>query len=588
MRPTRLFCVLLALSTAGTATVTPAQSPSPTVRLHALFERTWQWELDESPLMATSLGDARANDRWDDLGLTAFERRHAYRKAALAELAAIPRDGLSPADRNHYDVFKYQYDLAVDADAHRYHLIRVATYDGVQNVEQVVDNLPFATVRDYDDWLARLASFPTYIDQNIALMREGMRVNVLLPRVIIERVLGQVRTLAEQSGRSSGLYRPFTRFPAAVGQEERVRLEAAGLARVADAVQPAFVKLRDFLANEYLPASYPHVGWWQTSGGVKSYAFFAKQFTTTGLAPEEIHQLGLREVARIRAEMDAIKTQVGFKGTLAEFFSHLRTDPKFFYPTGDALLEGYRALAKRVDPELVKVVRTLPRLPYGVIPIPDAVAPNTTTAYANYGAADGSRPAYYFVNLYKPETRPKWEMLALTLHEAVPGHCLQGSIAHELGELPAFRRHAGFTAYVEGWALYAESLGEEMGLYRDDPYAKFGQLTYQMWRAVRLVVDTGIHAFKWDRARAIAYFMDNAAKTELDVINEIDRYISWPGQALAYKVGELRIWELRRKAEAALGSKFDLRDFNDVVLGTGAVPLDLLEARVNEWIGTER
>jgi uncharacterized protein (DUF885 family) len=285
--------------------------------------------------------------------------------------------------------------------------------------------------------------------------------------------------------------------------------------------------------------------------------------------------------------MEQIKTRVGYTISLADFFTYLRTDPRFFHKSGDELLTAYRAVAKRVDPELIKVVRTLPRMPYGVLPVPDAVAPNMPTAYANYGAADGSRPAYFFVNLYKPETRPIWEMLALTLHEAMPGHCLQGSVAQELAGMPDFRRHAGFTAYVEGWALYAESLGDEMGLYRDDPYAKFGQLTYQMWRAVRLVVDTGMHSLQWDRERAIKYFMENAAKTELDVTNEVDRYISWPGQALAYKVGELKIWELRRKAQEGLGERFNLREFNDVVLQTGAVPLNVMEQRVGEWVAAQ-
>ena len=352
-------------------------------------------------------------------------------------------------------------------------------------------------------------------------------------------------------------------------------------------MQPAFARFREFLDREYLPASYDEVGWWQTSSGLEGYAYLARSYTTTQLTPQEIHDVGLREVARLRAEMEQIKSQVGFNGTLKDFFVHLRTDPRFFYESGDQLLQAYRALSKRVDPELIKVIGTLPRMPYGVMPIPETIAPNTTTAYASYGAPDGSRPAYYFVNLYKPETRPTWEMLALTLHEAVPGHCLQGSIAQEQGDLPEFRRHAGFTAYVEGWALYAESLGDEMGLYRDDAYAKFGQLTYQMWRAVRLVVDTGIHAMKWDRARAIGYFMDNAAKTELDVTNEVDRYISWPGQALAYKVGELTIWELRRRAEQRLGPRFDLRAFNDLVLQTGAVPLDILEQQVDAWVAKQ-
>ncbi len=573
---------------AALASVTHAQNTVETnsagVALHALFDREWEWELAQDPLWASYLGDRRWNDRWEDISPSALAARLAHRESVLKDLSAIPRDRLSAIDRLNYDLFRHQYQMAVEGFQHRQHLIRTSTLSGVQGTEFVVDSLRFQTVKDFDDWLARLEAFPAYMDQNIALMREGMKTNVVLPKIIGQRVRPQIAELATQAPDQTGYFRPFKNIPGPVPAADRERLTKSAVDRIRTRVQPAFAKLLEFMDREYLPASYDGVGWWRTSSGLAGYRYFAKYHTTTDLAPQDIHALGLKEVARIRAEMEAIKKQVGFTGTLEQFFTHLRTDPKFFYKSGEELLEGYRAVAKRIDPELIKISRKLPRTPYGVIRMPDAIAPTSPTAFAQGGAPDGSRPAYFFANLYKPETRPKWEMMALTLHEAMPGHCMQISMAQELGELPQFRRHAFFTAYVEGWGLYAESLGEDMGLYKDDPYSKFGQLTYEMWRAVRLVVDTGIHAMEWERERAIKYFMDNAAKTENDVIAEIDRYISVPGQALAYKIGELKIKELRRRSEQALGEKFDLRDFNDVVLQSGAVPLNILEARVDEWL----
>lgn len=575
------------ISVVALGSIAYAQTPPQTgagAALHALFDREWEWEITQEPLWASYLGDRRFNHLWPDISPAALASRQAHRETVLKDLAAIPRDQLTPADRLNYDLFRHQYQMTVESFQHRQHLIRTSTLDGVQGTEFIVDSLSFKTVKDFDDWLARLDAFPAYMDQNIVLMREGMKTNVLLPKIIAERVRPQIAELANQAPEQSGYYRPFKNIPASLAAADRERLTRTAVERIRTRVQPAFAKLLEFMDREYLPASYDGVGWWRTSSGLAGYRFFARYHTTTDMAPQDIHALGLKEVARIRAEMEAIKKQVGFTGTLAEFFTYLRTDPKFFYKTGEELLDGYRIVAKRIDPELIKISRKLPRTPYGVIAMPDAIAPVSPTAFANGAAADGSRPAYFFANLYKPETRPKWEMMALTLHEAVPGHCLQISTAQELGELPLFRRHAFFTAYVEGWGLYAESLGEDMGLYKDDPYSKFGQLTYEMWRAVRLVVDTGIHAMEWDRARAIKYFMENAAKTENDVTNEIDRYISVPGQALAYKIGELKIKELRRRSEKALGEKFDLRDFNDVVLQSGALPLNILEDQVNNWL----
>jgi uncharacterized protein (DUF885 family) len=583
-RRRRFTCpALLLTSSLLMAQTVPSAQTDASARLKAFLASEWNWTMEQNPTWASRLGDRRWNDRWEDVSLENLERQQDHKTASLTALAGIPREALPEADRISYDIFRYQYAIETEGFQYEQYLIRTNTYDGVQNAENIVDALRFETVKDYEDWIQRLRRFPAYVDQNIALMRRGIAHNVLLPKVIMQRIVAQVDRLATQPVAESGYYRPFASMPGSLSADDRGRLEAAGRAAVSHEVQPAFAKLKAFIDAEYMPAAYDRVGAWQNAKGGEAYAWLTRLYTTTTLTPDAIHDLGLREVARIRAEMERVKRQAGFDGTLAELFAFLRTDPRFFYKTGDDLLQAYRATAKRIDPALVKIFRTMPRLPYGVLPIPAAVAPNTTTAYAEFGAADGSRPAYYFVNLYKPETRPTWEMMALTLHEAVPGHCFQGSLAQELSDMPSFRKNAGFTAYVEGWALYAESLGEEMGLY-DDAYSRFGRLTYEMWRAVRLVVDTGIHAKRWTRDQAIKYFMDNAAKTELDVTNEVDRYISWPGQALAYKIGELKIKELRARAEARLGDGFDLRAFHDEILLAGAMPLDVLEHRIDGWI----
>jgi uncharacterized protein (DUF885 family) len=555
--------------------------------LHALFEEEWEWTMREFPTFASSLGDRRYNDRLTDVSLAAAGRRQQHRQQTLARLVKIDRARLSPADQLNYDLFRKDLENDIEEYRLRLHLMPVTQRGGVQSADELAELLRFQSVRDYDDWLARLRAFPAYVDQTLEVLREGVRAKMLWPKVTLQRVPGQLDRQLGARTEESGFYKPFRNFPPDIPESERARLSKEGREAVEQSVVPALRRFREYFVGEYLPASFDHVGAWQWPNGAEAYAFLARRYTTTGMTPVQIHEKGLSEVARIRAEMQKVMTRVGFKGSLREFFKKLRTDEDFYYKKPEDLLDAYRAVAKRIDPNLVKVFKTIPRMPYGVIPIPDTLAPDTTTAYYNQPAADGSRPGYYYVNLYKPETRPKWEMMALSLHESVPGHHLQIARAMELGEIPKFRRYGGYTAFVEGWGLYAESLGEEMGLY-DDPYSRFGQLTYEMWRAVRLVVDTGMHYYKWDRQRAIDYFLDNAAKTELDVTNEIDRYITDPGQALAYKIGELKLKELRARSKSELGERFDVREFHDLVLGSGAVPLDVLERNVDEWIKQQK
>jgi uncharacterized protein (DUF885 family) len=580
-------------SGAGTTDVASAgganKNPE-TKALYTLFDEEWETGLRESPTWASSIGDRRYDARWDDVSLAAQTRREAHDRDVLAKIGRISRGALSKADALSYDLFRLKYEMAVEGQPFRLYLFPLNQRGGIQTADELADEIPFTTLKNFEDWNTRLATFTAYMDQTIELLAEGIRTGMVHPKIVMQRIPAQIDGQIVTDPTKSPFFAPYKKMvserPASgpgygIGAADRERLTNDAKRLVMSSVVPAFMKLRAFFTEKYLPAASDQVGAWRLPNGEALYAYTAREHTTTRMTPDQIHAVGLREVARIRGEMEAVKTRTGFTGSLKDFFAFLRTDPRFYFKDPQELLVAYRELAKRIDPQLVKVFRRLPRTPYGVSPIPDISAPDTTTAYYREPSADGSRAGTYFVNLYKPEARPKWEMTSLTLHESVPGHHLQIALAMEEEGIPQFRRHGGYDAYVEGWALYAETLGEEMGFY-DDPYAKFGQLTYEMWRAVRLVVDTGIHHLKWDRQRAIDFFMENAAKPEHDVVNEVDRYIVWPGQALAYKIGELRIKELRKKKSALLGARFDLKAFHEAVLRSGPLPLDILEREVME------
>ncbi len=560
-----------------------AAAADPVRELHALFESAWERDLAESPLAATAYGDPRYNDRWPDLSAGALERSHQLDGQVLADLARIPRSDLPAAEQLNYDLFEREYRNRMDAYPFKHHLYAFTHRESLPVASETSELIEFDTVKDYEDWIARLERIGSYVDQNIALLEQGMREGRTQPKSVMSRVPSQIALQIVAKPEDSPFFAPFGKFPDSIAAAERARLTARARTAISTVVIPAYRRLDAFFARELLPKLRKTDGIWDATDGGPYYQNRIRYHTTTTLTADEIHAIGLKEVARIRAEMDKIIAQVGFKGSFQDFVNYLRTDPKFYYKTSDELFEGYLAVSKRIDPQLVKLFGKIPRTPYGVRPIPMTSAPNTTTAYYQPPALDGTRAGYYYVNLYRPEVRPRYEMEVLSVHEAVPGHHFQIALAYEQGDLPRFRRNAGYTAYVEGWALYTESLGEDLGLYKD-PYSKFGQLTYDMWRAVRLVVDTGIHHKRWTRQQAIDYFKANAAKTEADIVNEIDRYISWPGQALAYKVGQMRIRSLRSEAEQKLGARFDVREFHDTVLATGAVPLDVLEENVHAWI----
>jgi uncharacterized protein (DUF885 family) len=555
-------------------------------RLARMFDLLWDYQLHLEPSQATQFGYPGLNDRWHDLSEEALARRKAMLPRIAAAADSIQRAKLGAREQIDYDLLRSTLRDQIDGSRFPSEYLAIGPLDGLQYVPQILTWMPASTPADYRDILTRLRGVPILVDQTIALLEKGLRAGVTQPRITMRDVPDQVASLMPEDPAKADLLLPFQKFPAGFPAAERLRLSDDAVRVYRGEVVPSLRKLHRFLVEVYIPGCRETVGMRDLPDGKAWYAYEVRHHTTTDLTPEEIHKIGLSEVVRIRKEMDSLIARLKFKGTYSQFLQYLQSDPRFFFNSPDELVTAYRALTKKVDPELMKLFGRLPRQTYGVAPVPAYAEKSQTSAYYQPGSPESGRPGYYFVNTYDLKSRPKWEMAALTLHEAVPGHHLQAALIQEL-QIPPWRKYQLNTAYLEGWALYAESLGDEMGLY-EDPYAKFGQLSYEMWRAVRLVVDTGIHSMGWSRERAIAYCKENASKADHDIVVEVDRYLVWPGQALAYKIGQMKIRALRTYAERQLGAAFDIRAFHDEVLDHGIVPLGVLENNIRSWVEAQR
>jgi uncharacterized protein (DUF885 family) len=581
-RPIATAALAAALMLAAPARAAPAED------FGALLNDHYAWLLRENPIYATALGVRDYDDRIDDLSPAARDRRVEEARAFLQRLQRIPEGALSPADRASRAILERSLEETITANRFGQRTMLFTTYSGWhQGFAGLADNLPFRTKADYESYLARLAQYPKMNDTALAVTAEAVRGGYVLPCSVLGNTEKTIAGVIAEDPLKSRFYEPFARArPVDVSEAEWTAMQARARSLISDVLNPAYAKHRDYYRTSYHPKCAKSDSISAQPGGREYYAFRVRQETTTDLTPDQIHQIGLREAARIRTDMERVAKEAGF-ATREAFIQDLRTNRKYYAKTPEELLAATALVNKTVDGKMPAYFATLPRLPYGIRPIPAETAEGTTTAYYSQGAPESGIAGTYYVNTSKLDQRPLWEIPALSLHESVPGHHHQIALQQEV-DLPPFRRHfTFFTAFTEGWGLYAESLGEEMGLY-DTPAKKMGQLSYQMWRAARLVVDTGIHAKGWDKARAIAFMRDNTALSEANIEAEVNRYISWPAQALAYKIGELKIRELRARAQSALGAKFNLRRFHDAVLLQGSVPLDALEKQVDAWIAAEK
>ena len=552
------------------------------IRFEKYLSNQWEQNLKDSPIFASLLGNKNFNQDITSNSIEEFVKNKAKLNKDLINLNSFNYEKLNSDNKLNYKLKRIGLNNSIEAAQYPSYYMSLNQRGGVQSYYETGDRLVYESKQDYEDWLIRLSKYADNIANTKTNVEEGLEKGYTQPQLVTRQVILQIDNILNSEIEDNPYLMIFlTADNSFFNEGEKEDLINRATLLIKSQIIPAYVDLNNFLKNTYLPNSRSSIGLNGVPEGDKWYEYAARYHTTTNLTPDEIHDIGLREVLRIRKEMEQIITDLEWDGDFKSFLNYLRTSPRFYYDNPEDLLNAYLIMAKSIDPLLPKIFKVFPRAPYGVIPIPAESAPYTTTAYYNSPAK--GRPGYFYANLYKPESRPKYEIPVLTVHEAVPGHHFQISIAQELENVPTFRKYQSFTAFVEGWGLYSEELGEFMNLY-DDPYDKFGQLTYDMWRAIRLVVDTGMHYKNWSRQEAIDLFVENTAKSKLDIENEVDRYIAWPGQALAYKIGQLKMLELRNKAEKELGDKYDIKDFHHELLKRGSLPLDILEDYINDWI----
>ena len=561
---------------------TKAEVETQDTQFESFLANQWDEGLKDNPIFASNLGDKRFNTKISSNSIGQFKINKAKEEKSLKELQLFNIEFLNDENKLNYKLAELSMLNSIERMNFPSYLMRLNQRGGIQSFYETGDRLVYTSKQDYEDWLTRLNSFVENIDNSLTNNKQGLELGYTQPKLVTRGVIAQISAIINSDIENHPYLKVFKNADESLmSSNEKTDLINRAKTLISNEINPSYKRLHDFLKNEYLSTSRDSIGISDVPNGSKWYEVLSNYHTTTDLSPDEIHDIGLSEIKRIRSEMEKIISDLEWDGDFNSFLNYLRTSPRFYYDNPEDLFNAYLIMSKTIDPLLPKIFKTFPRAPYGVIPIPAESAPFTTTAY--YNSPSKGKPGYFYANLYKPESRPKYEIPVLTVHEAVPGHHFQISIAQELENVPTFRKYQSFTAFIEGWGLYSEELGDHIGLY-DDPYDKFGQLTYDMWRAIRLVVDTGMHYKDWSRDDAINLFIENTAKSKLDIENEVDRYIAWPGQALAYKIGQLKILELRSKAEKELGEKYDIKDFHYEVLKRGSLPLDLLEFYINQWI----